>query len=66
MGEGKAHPVCNHCEYEFDDDETWHREIHTGNGDTTEMECPSCGEKIFIYCEYDPKFYVGDEYKDVI
>jgi hypothetical protein len=52
-----SHPVCNYCDYEFDDDETWHYGlISTGDCDVSNVECPSCKKKIYIECCHIIKF----------
>jgi len=50
-------PKCNHCDYEFDDEETWHGEytvgrVYTGDGDDSTLTCPNldCGKKFHVRC----------------
>lgn len=62
---------CNHCGYEFDEDETWYSSstdnpVHTGDGDTSDLQCPSCKKKIFIMCVHNVALKAVDEnYDDV-
>lgn len=51
------HPVCPHCNYEFDDEETWfglysENRVHTGDGDESDLKCPQfdCGKEFKARC----------------
>jgi len=51
------YPKCCYCNYEFDDDETWYNnKLIIGNGDESELKCPSCGKEIVVLCDFVPMF----------
>ena len=61
-------PVCSHCGYEFDDEETWHGkytvgEVSTGDCDDSELKCPNidCGKTFFVRCVHRIEFEQIDE-----
>lgn len=57
-------PVCPHCEYEFDEEETWYSEykesgqVYTGDCDTSDLKCPNddCGKEFKVMCVHEVKF----------
>jgi hypothetical protein len=62
-------PTCPHCKYEFDEEETWYSqssksgEVHTGDGDMSELKCPNldCKKAFYTNCVHDIKFVACDE-----
>ncbi len=69
MSNLKNNPMCPHCEYEFDSDETWHNnysdtgKVYTGDGDESELKCPNldCGKAFITICENVVMFGVVEE-----
>ena len=51
-------PKCPHCNYEFDDEETWNSsyskesQVHTGDFEDSEVKCHSCEEIFKVTCEH--------------
>ena len=59
-------PTCNHCDYEFDEEETWHGEytvgkVHTGDCDDSKLKCPSCEKTFYVHCIHKVEFQTTDE-----
>ena len=58
-------PICPHCEYEFDDDETWHSggDVCSGDVDTSELVCHNldCKKTFHVICRHDIKWTACDE-----
>lgn len=60
----KFFPVCPHCSYTFDDDETWHSNhskesaVKTNDGDESVVLCHNddCKKQFKIICESTPMF----------
>jgi hypothetical protein len=58
MSNLKNNPVCPHCGYEFDDDETWHSQyseesmILTSEDEESEPVClnEDCGKQFKVRC----------------
>ena len=67
-------PVCPHCGYDFDSDETWHSrysdesKVSTGDGDESEVKCHNddCGKKFKVICEYVAMFSVDEDYTNTL
>jgi hypothetical protein len=60
---GTLYPVCGHCGYVFDEDDTWHGEytvgkVYTGDGDESELKCPNldCSRTFFVRCVHQIEF----------
>ena len=68
----QSQPTCPHCQYEFDDDETWHShcldsgEVYDGDGDISELKCPNldCGKSFHVQCVHDISWTACEEYGD--
>lgn len=61
-------PTCPYCKYEFDEEETYHGEydagkVHLGDGDESELTCPSddCKKKFTVICGHVFNFTSYDE-----
>lgn len=59
-------PKCPHCGTEFSDDQIWHE--HSGcefpterDGDTSDFDCPFCGERLYVTLETTPHWSFTDE-----
>jgi len=67
-------PKCNHCGYEFDDEEVWESnykesgKVHTGESEVSELVCPNtdCGEKFYVECVHQIRFRPVDEDGELI
>jgi len=65
----KFFPVCPHCNYSFDSDETWYSQhsndsrVRTGDGDESIVTCHNddCKKKFHIVCEHVPMFTSAEE-----
>ena len=67
----KHTPRCPHCGYNFDDEETWYPSdtvgrTHVGDGDESELVCPTCNKKFIVTCIHElifesEKMEDGDE-----
>jgi hypothetical protein len=55
-------PTCPHCDYEFDDEETWYagtgRTVNTGDCDESELVCPNldCKKEFKVVCVHQITF----------
>ena len=66
---GSISPTCPHCNYEFDEEETWYgtglkcEAPEHGDGDISELTCPNsdCEKKFHVACYHDVKFKACDE-----
>jgi len=54
--------ACIHCGHELDDEFIWYGgcDIHVGDGDTSDVACPSCEKPIRIHCHHEIHFEVGE------
>jgi len=61
-------PKCNHCDYEYDSDETWYgsQDISKGDCENTELKCLCCDEIFHVACVHETKFATVDEHGDEI
>ncbi len=73
MAKKSTNPTCPHCDYQFDQDETWHSqhngktgEVLTDDGDVSELTCPNkgCNKPFFVRCAHDIHFVACDEEGD--
>jgi len=67
----KHNPKCPHCEYVFDDEETWYGEytvgkIYTGDGDESTITCPNldCKKSFTVTCTHELVFESEDAPED--
>ena len=59
-------PKCNHCDYEFDSDDTWHGQYSVGeiskdDCEVSKVKCPSCGEEFHTMCVHRYTFSTVDK-----
>ncbi len=62
-------PTCPHCNYEFDEEETWYSDyknsgkVYTGDGDESDLVCQNvdCGKEFKVSCYYEIKFQACDD-----
>lgn len=63
-------PTCPHCNYEFDDDETWHsshrNEVHAGDSEISDLTCHACGNKFHVVCVHDINWVPCDADGDLL
>lgn len=59
------YPTCPHCNYVFDEDETWNHkgrnEVNADDGDISDLDCPRCCGKFHVVCELSPSWAVCNE-----
>lgn len=61
MSKFNGTPKCNHCNYQFDDEDTWHGsytvgEVHFDEDTQSDLKCPNCGETFHVVCEHHYHF----------
>lgn len=64
-----SNPTCSHCDYELNEEETWHeQEIHSDDGELSEITCPNftCQKTFYVMCKHDIRWESCDEYGDDI
>jgi len=62
-------PTCPHCDYEFDEEQTWHSDykgtgtVYVGDGDDSKLNCPNddCKKSFHVVCVHETKFEVLDD-----
>lgn len=59
-----SNPTCPHCNYEFDDDDTWHsshtNEVNAGDSEVSDLTCHACGNEFHVVCEHEIKWHQCD------
>lgn len=64
-----TNPTCPHCQYEFDEDESWNHKgantVNADDGDISDLDCPQCKAKFHVVCHHDINWKPCNEHGDI-